>query len=223
MNGGQAGWPGVPTWGIPVAFSTPTRRERRASGGGLLASAPDPVSPTNRDGPLLRAGVVGPLSPADEASTLALGARAGQTGRARCSVPAKDYLTGDERGLPPDLVHFEVYGSTLRAVRRISGRVVSRRYASSSSGVRGGGDRYQHGERDDDACVPHQPEVVAEHRTRLDRRRPRRRAQGRRNAEDDRGAGEGSGSRLPRSTEATTTTLSSANRAIPAPPTTPDA
>jgi len=31
------------------------------------------------------------------------------------------------------------------------------------------------------------------------------------------------GSRLPRSTEATTTTLSSANRAIPAPPTTPDA
>jgi len=57
MNGGQAGWPGVPTWGIPVAFSTPRPDERRASGGGLLASAPDPVSPTNRDGPLLRAGV----------------------------------------------------------------------------------------------------------------------------------------------------------------------
>jgi len=41
----------------------------------------------------------GPLSPADEASTLALGARAGLTGRARCSVPAEDCLTGDERGL----------------------------------------------------------------------------------------------------------------------------
>jgi len=57
MNDGQAELPGVPARGIPVAFSTPRPDERLAFGNGLLASAPDPLSPTNRDGPLLRAGV----------------------------------------------------------------------------------------------------------------------------------------------------------------------
>jgi len=56
MNSGQPDWPGVPTRGIPVASSTPRPDERPAFSDGLLASAPDPVSPTNHGGPLLRAG-----------------------------------------------------------------------------------------------------------------------------------------------------------------------
>jgi len=58
MNGGRPELPGVPARGISVAFSTPRPDERLASDGGLLASAPDPVSSANHDGPPLRAGAV---------------------------------------------------------------------------------------------------------------------------------------------------------------------
>jgi len=50
--------PGVPAGGIPVAFSTPRPVERQVSGGPLLASAPDGLSPTNHDGASLRTATV---------------------------------------------------------------------------------------------------------------------------------------------------------------------
>jgi len=46
--------PGVPTGGIPIAFSTPRPVERQVSGGPLLASAPDGLSPINHDETSLR-------------------------------------------------------------------------------------------------------------------------------------------------------------------------
>ncbi len=122
---GRSGLPGVPVRGIPVASSTPRSYERRTSDGGLLASAPDPVPPMNRDGSPLRTSDTKPLSPQDEVSTLAPGARTGLTGRARRSVPAKDSMAGYEQGLtarpsPPRTTPVRLKGlSTLvRGTRR---------------------------------------------------------------------------------------------------------
>jgi len=58
MNDGRQGLPGVPTRVVPVASSTPRPYERRASDGGLFASAPDPVPSTNHGESPLRASVV---------------------------------------------------------------------------------------------------------------------------------------------------------------------
>ncbi len=129
MNGWTARLPGVPTWGIPVASSTPRSLERRTSDGPLLASAPGGVPPMNRANPSLRKGYAEPLSPKDEVSTLASGARAGLTGRARVRSPLKTYFAGEEQGLtarPSPLPHYPptVKGLSMRpqtAGRRAGG------------------------------------------------------------------------------------------------------
>ncbi|GGC60560.1 hypothetical protein GCM10007209_23280 [Haloferax sulfurifontis] len=62
----------------------------------------------NRANPSLRKGYAEPLSPKDEVSTLASGARAGLTGRARVRSPLKTYFAGREQGLtarPSPLPH----------------------------------------------------------------------------------------------------------------------
>src|SRR6056297_1606683 len=99
MNGGQSDLPGVPYWGIPVASSTPQPYERQVSSGPLLASAPDGLPPVNSDCSTPASARRRPLSPQDEASKSAPGARYGLTGRHRCSVPAQDHSAGDEQGL----------------------------------------------------------------------------------------------------------------------------
>src|SRR6056297_4059094 len=101
MNGGQPDLPGVPCRGIPVASSTPRPYERQVSSGPLLASAPDGLPPVNPDSGTPASARRGPLSPQDEASKSASGARYGLTGRLRNSAPAKDHSAGDEEGLTP--------------------------------------------------------------------------------------------------------------------------
>src|SRR6056297_3260297 len=96
---GRPDLPGVPCWGIPVASSTPQPYERQMSNGPLLASAPDGLPPANPDCSTPASARRRPLSPQDEASKSASGARHGLTGRLRGSVPAEGHSAGSEQGL----------------------------------------------------------------------------------------------------------------------------
>ena len=83
------GLPGVRTWVVPFASSTPRSDERRVSEGSLLASAPDELPSINRGRTPLQACFRGPPAPADAASKLAHGVHARQTGRPRFRSPLK--------------------------------------------------------------------------------------------------------------------------------------
>src|SRR6056297_1352912 len=96
---GRPGLPGVPDRVVPGASSTPQPYERQMFGGPLLTSVPDGLPPINCDDDAPASVRRRPLSPQDEASASASGARPGLTGRARSSVPAQDHSAGEEQGL----------------------------------------------------------------------------------------------------------------------------
>ena len=81
--------PGVRTRVVPFASSTPRSDERQVYEGPLLTSVPGGVPSSNHRRTPLQAQPCGPLSPLDEASTLAHGAHARQTGRPRVRSPLK--------------------------------------------------------------------------------------------------------------------------------------
>ena len=96
-----AGLPSVRTRVVPFASSTPRSDERQVYEGPLLTSVPGGMPSSNHRRTPLQAQPCGPLSPLDEASTLAHGVRVRRTGRLRVRSPLKTVLRAEEGGLTP--------------------------------------------------------------------------------------------------------------------------
>ena len=101
------GLPGVRTRVVPFASSTPRSDERQVYEGPLLTSVPGGMPSSNHRRTPLQAQPCGPLSPLDEASTLAHGVRVRHTGRFRVRSPLKTVLRAEEGGLTPRPSPFE--------------------------------------------------------------------------------------------------------------------